>query len=249
MSSIPCASQSDDFLKQVIAHRGASYEAPENTTASIQLAIEKRAKIIEFDVRQTSDGVLFLFHDAELGRHSMGQGAFQELTAEQASQLDVGSWFSSSTAKFADQRPPTLSAAIQQCAEAGCTALIEHKTGSAEAYAKVLQQTGTVDKVVVQSFDWQFLQQIRDILPNLKIGALGKSSLSDLHEELIALNPDWVGWGERYIKKADIVWLKNQNFTVAIWTVNERESAKVLIEHGVDHIITDRPKYIAEGLL
>ena len=238
--------EKSQFLAKVIAHRGASFEAPENTRAAIQLAIDKKAEVIEFDVRETSDGKLFLFHDHELKRLYKSKGVFEKLTSTQASKLDVGSWFTK--ASFPNETPPTLTEAIQQCLDANCIPLIEHKSGKPENYSKVIKDLNATDRVIVQSFDWKFIKSIRELMPALKVGALGSRSLSDRKEELLDLKPNWVGWGDRDIKTEDIVWLQTNGFKIAIWTVNDRKRAQLLVSKGVDRIITDRPKYIAEGL-
>ena len=230
-------------MDKVIAHRGASFDAPENTTASIALAVKKGAKIIEFDVRQTSDGGLYLFHDEDLERLCAQKGVFSQLTGGQAAKLDVGSWFTKG--QFPDETPPTLAEAIQQCLKGGATPLIEHKTGDAAAYAKVLTDLDVVDSVVVQSLKWDFLLDIKKLLPSLKIGALGSKILADRQQELTSLQPDWVGWSDRDITRTDIDWLKKQKYLVAIWTVNDPRRARQLVDWGADKIITDRPLYLS----
>lgn len=242
------ADEDAEKLPKVIAHRGASYLAPENTRAAIQLAIEKKTGIIEFDVMETSDGKLYLFHDRELKRLTGKEGTFAELNAKQAAQLDVGSWFKKGEKTYNNEQPPTLKQAIKQCLEGGCIPLIEHKTGQPENYAQVLRELDAVDKVIVQSFNWAFIRDLRKLLPNLTIGALGSKSLAKHKESLAELKPDWVGWKYKDIKATDIKWLKDQKIKIATWTVNDSATAQQLINMGVDRIITDRPAYIANAV-
>lgn len=233
-------------LETMIAHRGASFDAPENTAASIALAIDRGAKIIEFDVRETVDGKLLLFHDNDLKRLCNLTGTFEALSGEDAADLDVGSWFSKGD--FSSEKPPSLSASITQCLEGGAIPLIEHKSGSPDAYAKVIKDLDAVDKVIVQSFDWKFIAEIRKRLPKLKVGALGSKKLSDRKAQLTELKPDWVGWNQKDITKADIDWLKEKSFHIAIWTVNDPARAAYLLDSGADKIITDRPKFLSDNL-
>src|SRR5215213_4700199 len=90
---------------QVLAHRGASAYAPENTLAAFRLAIEQRADWLELDVQQTKDGHLVVFHDLRMERTTNGSGALRDLTLDQVRQLDAGSWFGP---RFAGERVPTF---------------------------------------------------------------------------------------------------------------------------------------------
>lgn len=229
----------------VIAHRGASFEAPENTFAALALAIEKGADIVEFDVMETRDKALFLFHDRDLKRLCGIERSLGDLPQEEAAALDVGSWFDVS---FRNERPPTLEAAIRFCVERGVTPLIERKTGSPDEYARVLSELDATPDVIVQSFDWEFIRALKVLLPGLRIGALGSGELSDHEAELLKLQPDWVGWRADDLTRNDVTWLGDNGFLKAAWTVNDPDKARTLIEWGVDRIITDRPAFVAENL-
>lgn len=226
----------------VIAHRGASFDAPENTTAAIALALERGAKIVEFDVRETKDGELFLCHDEDLKRLCGTEQMFSKLNAAEVRKLDVSSWFAKSN--YPDETPPTLRSAIQQCIAGGAVPLIEHKTGKPETYAQIITGLNAVDQVIVQSFNWSFISAIRKLLPTVKIGALGSKQLGEHKTELLEMKPDWVGWNAKDISADDISWLKEKGFHIAIWTVNDPVRARELMDQGADKIITDRPKFL-----
>ena len=89
----------------VIAHRGFSEEAPENSLAAFQKALEAKAEMIELDVRLSSDGEFVVFHDKKLNRTSEGKGVLKNFTAKELAGLDNGSWFSR---KFSRERIPLL---------------------------------------------------------------------------------------------------------------------------------------------
>lgn len=89
----------------VIAHRGASAEAPENTLAAFELAIRRGADAIELDVRLSADGEAVVIHDATTGRTTERRGEVRRLRLETLKTLDAGSWFS---AAFPQERIPTL---------------------------------------------------------------------------------------------------------------------------------------------
>ncbi len=224
---------------RVAAHRGASAVAPENTSASIAGAIDAKADLIEFDVRVTSDGKLLLFHDKDLERYGGGKKLFAELDSEAALKLDVGSFFDAS---FAAERTPTFAAAVQQCLDGGCIPLIEHKSGSAAEYSAELRELDAVDKVVVQSFDWKFLTELRSLEPDIKLGALGKDEVTaDTLARIAPFSPAMVGWKDSDITTPAIEKFHDAGYAVAIWTVNDQRRMKVLAKSGVDIIITDKP--------
>jgi len=233
-------------LDRVIAHRGASYDAPENTSAAIQLAISRGAKIIEFDVRETADKELYLFHDSDLKRLCGKEIHFNQVSSDDVAKLDVGSWFTGG--KYPDEKPLLLRTAIEQCLAGGVIPLIERKSGPPEAYARVISDLDAVSEVIVQSFNWEFIAGVQKLLPALRVGALGSKKLSEKKEALLKLNANLVGWSNNDIEAGDFMWLKENKFKIAIWTVNDPKRAQFLIEQGVHYIITDRPKYIADRL-
>jgi glycerophosphoryl diester phosphodiesterase len=229
----------DQEPARVAAHRGASAIAPENTTASIARAVEAKADLIEFDVRATADGKLLLFHDKTLERYGGGKKHFAELSSEEALALDVGSFFD---AAFSSERPPTLADAVTQCLEGNSIPLIEHKTGSAAAYSAVLRELKAVDKVVVQSFNWKFLTELRALEPDLKLGALGDDVVDEkVLTDIAKFTPDMVGWKDSDITTPAIEAFHSAGYAVAIWTVNDERRMKALAQSGVDIIITDKP--------
>jgi len=231
----------------VIAHRGASAIAPENTASAIREAIRLGSKVIEFDVRVTSDGELVLFHDKELDRVAGRTGTIEESDWTAVQTFDVGKWFTGG--KFTGEKVLRFDDAIRLCLEGGATPLIEHKTGSAVAYAAVIERLGVGNKVIVQSFDWDFLTEFKEAMPGVLIGALGSKELTAEHlADLKTLSPDWVGWNFNDLKDTDIPGLHALDAKVVLWTVNDPDIAKTRVAAGIDGIITDVPDVITEAL-
>ncbi|MEM9283106.1 MAG: glycerophosphodiester phosphodiesterase family protein [Verrucomicrobiota bacterium] len=231
----------------IIAHRGASAVAPENTGEAIRVAIEMGALVIEFDVRETRDGMLVLFHDEELERTTGRKGKLASIDWEAFRKLSVGKWFDE--ARFGQERPITLEAAVVLCLEAGVTPLIERKSGRAESYAEILRQLDAVDRVIVQAFDWEFLAELKSAEPRLVLGALGSKGLSrDRMEQLKALDPEWVGWKYSDFSGSNLSSLQEAGFQVALWTVNKVAVARRWAEAGIDGIITDEPDVMMREL-
>lgn len=225
----------------IVAHRGDSSNAPENTAAAIRAAVAAGADLIEFDTRETKDGALLLFHDADLKRYTGQKTPFEALGFQEARQLDVGSWFDPKQT-FAAERPPTLEEAIRHCLEGGRTPLIERKTGSAAAHLKVIRDLKAADRVIVQAFDWTFLAELRRLAPEIPIGALGSKEIDPARRaELAALQPDWIGWNHEFLDPAGIAQFHGMGAKVAVWTVNDLARIRQFAAWGVDAIITDRP--------
>lgn len=228
----------------VIAHRGASAIAPENTAAAIREALRLGAKVIEFDVRATRDGELVLFHDKELDRLALRPGAIESLDWATVKTLDVGKWFTKGS--FAGEPVPRFEEAVKQCLEGGAIPLIEHKTGDAAAYARVIRALEAADRVIVQSFDWKFLAAFRQEMPEVKIGALGSKELDAAkHSTLSGLRPDWVGWNHADLLETDLPRVRALGARLALWTVNDPDIATLWLKRGADAIITDVPDVIA----
>jgi glycerophosphoryl diester phosphodiesterase len=225
----------------IVAHRGDSSNAPENTAAAIRAAVAAGADLIEFDTRETKDGALLLFHDADLKRYTGQKTAFEALGFQEARKLDVGSWFDEKKT-FAAERPPTLEEAIRFCLEGGRIPLIERKTGTAAAHLKVIRDLKADERVIVQAFDWKFLTEFRALAPEIPIGALGSKKVDpERLAELERLKPDWIGWNHEFLDEAGIARFHAMGAKVAVWTVNDLARIRQFTVWGVDALITDRP--------
>ena len=95
---------------EIIAHRGFSARAPENTIAALTLALEEGATAVEFDLRTAGDGNPVLMHDKTLNRTTNGIGKVEELSLGELTKLDAGSWFNST---FEGERVPSLAEALE----------------------------------------------------------------------------------------------------------------------------------------
>lgn len=245
----PVGGQGETVAPLVIAHRGDSAKLPENTAIAIRSAVAVKADLIEFDVRETADGKLVLFHDADLKRFDGTKTPFESLGFQQARQLDVGTWFDREGKRFSDERPPTLAEAIRLCVDGESRALVERKSGPASAYVEIIRAMEVEDQVVVQAFDWKFLEDFRRLAPEIPIGALGSKEIdSDRLRQLKSLAPKWVGWNQKYLAASDIERFHDLGFRVAVWTVNDLARLRRFAGWGVDAVITDRPAEARETL-
>jgi len=237
----------DGFV--VIAHRGASAYAPENTLVAFEKAFQMNAELIELDVMLSQDGVPVLFHDTELDRKSNGTGEVRNTTLEELKKLDVGSWFDEN---FAGESIPTLEEVLNW-ANGKISLNIELKTeGWREQLdesieprvVELVRKSGMQDHIIFSSFDYRILRRLKELAPDLRIAILYEPSQSgektplELVQELQAdvfncsstqLTDEWM----RQLQEAGI--------PVLVYTVNEKNAMRLLIEAGVSGIFSDYP--------
>lgn len=230
----------------IIAHRGASQSAPENTLPAFTKAVQAKADLIELDYYHSSDGVPIVFHDKTLKRTTnaaavLGDGnrAVSACTLAELKRLDAGLWFNRS---FSGTRIPTLDEALTLI-QADSVTLIERKGGDAATCVKLLQQRRLVDKLVVQSFDWDFLRECHRLEPKLMLGALGgKPWEASTLDQVKRTGAAVVGWNHKHITQQEIQQSHQQGLKIWVYTVNTESRMRQLLEQGIDGIITDVPE-------
>lgn len=227
------------------AHRGASSEAPENTLAALDLAVQLGASMAEIDIQQTADNELVLFHDDFLNRTSNGQGPLWAHTLQQLKLLDVGMWFSS---KYRGEIIPTLEEAVHAMdGRLGLNIELKlhgHERGLEKLVAEKLNLLGCLDWCLVTSFGHEAVDRLGKILPALKAGYIvGKT---DWDEDLLK---SWVSVLslEKSLITADLVSrIHDVGKEVHAWTVNDRKEMIRLKDCGVDVLISNFPGLAAE---
>ncbi|WP_158265694.1 glycerophosphodiester phosphodiesterase [Blastopirellula marina] len=235
----------------VIGHRGACAFAPENTIPSYKLAIEQKADLVELDYYLSSDKVPFCIHDKTYDRTTDANQRWSEKKTKISDKdwadiagLDAGSWFD---AKFAGVKLPKLDEAIEAIQD-GSVTLIEHKEGDADSLVKLLKDREWTDKLVVQSFNWDFVARCRELEPTLAIAALGSDELTAERIKPIVDKVDVIAWNAKFVDRAAAEMVHKHGKKLFVYTVNDPKRAKELVELGVDGIITDRPGEIGEAI-
>src|SRR5713226_4565274 len=134
----------------VIAHRGASGNAPENTMAAFRKALALGASFIETDLQLSRDARVVAVHDATVNRPTNGEGAVHDMTLAELRRLDAGSWFGS---EFAGQRIPTLEEILQFSKKNDVVFYLEMKPagswGGEHALVGALRESGEIPRAVV----------------------------------------------------------------------------------------------------
>lgn len=165
---------------QIVAHRGASDLAPENTLAAFERARQDGADIIELDVQVSRDGEVVVFHDESVERTTGGSGRISELTLAELRALDAGSWFAP---RFAGEHLPTLREVLAWNAEGEVGLFLELKYDRAEpeldprlvpAVVDLVREFDLVERVALISFRTQPLLEALSLLPALTLGPMDK---------------------------------------------------------------------------
>jgi len=233
---------------EIIAHRGASGLAPENTLASFTRAVEIGAGWFELDVWLSRDDSLMLMHDESVARTTGSSGTIPTLTYAQLRALDAGSWFSP---LFAGEKIPTLGEALDLAVHASYPVgvVIEIKGSNPAIVDKVVaavHQRGLQERVIISSFDFGHISKSRLLDPSIAVQLFGDISLAQIRQ-VAAIGGAWVGTNGT-ITTALLDSAHVRGMRVNKWTVDSATEMTTLIHQGVDAITTNYPN-IARALL
>lgn len=230
-----------------VGHRGLAALCAENTLASFRAGVASGAAMIEFDVRLSADGVPVCVHDATLDRTTdavakWGPGPHHvaDYSASRLLELDAGRWH---PLAGAGERIPTLEAALTEI-HAGSLAMIEHKAGPAAPIVDIVKRLDLTDAVILQSFDWAWLREIRALLPTATLGALGgipeRPNLdAATRAELTSLDVQMVHWNFTLLDAATVTALRAAQYLTCTYTVDSRADQTRLAGWGVELITTN----------
>ena len=229
---------------EIIAHRGQSVDAPENTLAAIKLAEEQGVHIIEIDVRETLDHIPVVIHDATTKRTTNDQTSryVKSLTLDELKLLDAGSWFSTA---FVNERIPTLEEVIQLIDEKTHLFLeLKDKTAILEeSVIQLLVDYEMLDRTAILSFSNQQLERVKNFNSDVETMLLLNSFLGR-HEDIIAAH-----YADHYALSLSF-YTENESFVdlahqsgkkVYVWTVNTQTDLEKVVDSDIDGIITDQP--------
>jgi glycerophosphoryl diester phosphodiesterase len=225
----------------IIAHRGASAYAPENTLAAFDLAHRQGADMIELDVQPTADGRLAIFHDDTTERWDGRPRPVGACTLAELERLDIGG-----------ERVPALEEALAFAAETGIALNVELKTaGMAPRCAALLREFGVVEQVVVSSFVPAALHELRAVAPEVRRGYLMGT---DTRRPDVRARELWPFFALRSIEAAAwhpyeglpmldqiIPVARRAGYQVHVWTVDDPARMRQLVAAGASGLITNKP--------
>lgn len=226
----------------VIAHRGASGHAPENTLAAFRRAAALGAQFIETDVHLTRDAHLVLIHDHTLERTTNGRGEIRLHTLAELRALDAGAWFG---AAFAGERIPTLEEALEFGRQADVLFYLELKAdaiwGAEHALANALRRSGEAARTVVLSFLDHSLAAMNRLEPACLTGYLFDRWSDDAIDRALHAGARQLAPREESVTPERVERAHHAGLPVVAWTVNEPARMRALVAAGVDGIMTDFP--------
>jgi glycerophosphoryl diester phosphodiesterase len=240
-------------LALIIAHRGASGDAPENTIEAFELAWQRGADGIEFDIHFSSDEMPVVIHDPCLDRTTSSAGRVRDYTAEVLQRLDAGSWFnerypSKARPQYQGLKIPLLSETLDWVRKRNCRAFLEIKEGSAtypgieSVVIKEVFRARVADQTTIISFDLATLQRCRALNPSIALGIDLCRPLRALANarsiSAVTLHPHWVFVSPRFVKCAH-----QSGFQVLAWGLDTEESIRRTLTSGIDGLMTDDPGY------
>jgi glycerophosphoryl diester phosphodiesterase len=226
----------------VIAHRGASGHAPENTFAAFQRAVELGATFIETDLHVTRDGRFVAIHDSTVGRTTNGSGEVRDFTLDELREVDAGLWFDRD---FMGERVPTLEEILEFSRDHDVVFYLELKYaavwGMDHALVAALQKAQSAPRTVVISFDPATLRPLRRLDPAIMTGLLVEELKSDCIQAAVELGarqlcPKVSSVTPKLVEEAHRVDLQ-----LVTWTANSTADMRAMIASGVDGIMTDFP--------
>jgi glycerophosphoryl diester phosphodiesterase len=234
------AVQGNDVETQVIAHRGASGVAPENTMAAFWRAVDMGAHMIELDVQLTLDGAVVVLHDDTVDRTTDGRGAVGRLTAREIRALDAGSWFD---AAYAGEPVPLLAEVLERI-ELPCN--VELKSGGGPALTartlEIVRDADALGRVVFSSFDREAVVRLHAAEPDATLAVLsGNGTIGQALTEARRVNATAL-----HVRKTRrwLRWLRDTpgiGLDIRVWTVNSLDEWVPFEAAGASGVFTDHP--------
>ena len=235
----------------VVAHRGSSAIAPENTLAAFQQAIDDGADAIELDVRLSKDGEVVVIHDEKLSRTTDGRGRVSDYTLKELKQFSAGKWFHR---RFSRETIPTL-AEVFALLQGKVGVNIEMKEGHfssrrhniVDRCIDTIRGAGASVAVLISSFHYPYVKRSRNIEPSIATGVLyhpvhqlARSPLRIIRSS----DADFFIVNKSFFRKYIVQFAHHHHILAGVYTVNTlKETARALL-FGADVIFTDDPAKI-----
>ena len=245
----------------VVAHRGASGHAPENTMAAFTMGFDRKADAVEGDFRITRDGVIVAMHDADLSRTTGDPRRVDEIDFHELQRLDAGSWGRWRDGDFAGERVPSLEAILRAIPEEGGLFIeVKDSAGIVPALIEVIDRSGIdVEQVTVISFDADVIETLKSHRPDWRAlwvtgfkrrDARWSPDLESLIETAQRIRADGVDVRAslEVIDESFVSSVREAGLEFHVWTVDDPEVARALIGFGVDSITTNHPGAIRESM-
>lgn len=234
-------------VPDIVAHRGDSVNAPENTIPAFELALAENPDWIELDVHQTKDGVIVVSHDDDLSRVTGKKVFVHELTFDELQKLDAGSWFSNeySYVRIAklDDILKIFKDKINVQIEVKYTGFDDHLE---EHVLEVVNNNNMHDQVIFTSLQSEPLKRLKEIDPSVTVVYSMYVAVDHIEEIEFA---DWFTVEESNINEELVNNVHKAGKKIFTWTCNTEEGVQHLIDCRVDGILTDNPNMMKNAYL
>jgi len=238
-------------LANIIAHRGASADAPENTLSALRLAAQHNARCVEIDVSISSDGVPFVHHDHTLHRCTTGTGLLCEHTASQLDQLNAGSGMSG----FENEPLPRLSTVLELLKEHSLGLNLEIKPyegleeQTVDAIQAQIESAWPSDlALVLSSFSHESIDLARQRMPEVARAPLVGAVPDDWPAVMQRYDAHNLHCAEDSLTQSQAQMITKAGYGLYCYTVNDTDKARTLLSWGVNGVFTDHPKTLLQVL-
>jgi glycerophosphoryl diester phosphodiesterase len=249
----------------IVAHRGASDDAPEHTHFAYAEAVTQGADSIEVDLRLTADGALVCLHDETLTRVAGDPRRVDDVTLDELRTLDVGTWFNTAhpdraRPEFAESRPLPLVEHLawlrETASDVGVHAEMKepsrHDGRMEEAVVAALHDHigagADPDRIVVETFEVDALRRVRELAPELAVGLLWvEVTPQNVAAEFdLAVGVSGPSIWSLFAAPDHVERCRERGIEVHVWTADDEEEVEALTEIGVDAIVTNRPGFVRQ---
>lgn len=243
----------------IIAHRGTSALAPENTFAAFRRAIDCGAEGLEFDVQLSKDGVPMVIHDFDLKRLGNRADLVKNLTADELQKIDVGSWFNrrfkeKADEKFSSETVPTFGRLLEFLKNYQGILYVELKFAddavekSVEKVCEMISDSEFLPQVKLKSFNLKAVRHAKENFPAIRTVALFEPQFKTVFRKKISIFDaadahlaDEISLHYSLATRKTVENAKKRNLPVTIWTVDQTVWVKRAIDLGIEAIISNNP--------
>lgn len=231
-------------MTMIIAHRGASKLAPENTMPAFELALRMKAEAIETDVQLTKDNIPVLIHDEHVKRTTNSLGYIKDYYLAELKQLDAGSWFSN---EFSGTKILTLEEFLRWMIDTPLHLHLELKNNKIDymylepIVYELLKQYNVVDRTTISTFNSNSVQRFSQLCSSIEIALLTSRKIKNLPSYAKELGAKAIHIKYRLLNKTLIQKCQQENMRIRVYTVNHFSPMMRCFQLGCDGIFTDVP--------
>jgi glycerophosphoryl diester phosphodiesterase len=239
----------------IVAHRGSSGSAPENTLAAFRLAVDEGADMLELDVRMTRDFFLVVLHDQDIRRTTNGEGNVWDFSLQELRAFDAGVRFN---ARFKGERIPTLRQ-VMELLPSHVNLNIEMKTDGEprqklaleEACILAVMEKKLEERTIVSSFDHAYLKRFHHLFPAIRTGALAmpvRDALASPSRLARTLGTSAYICSKEQVNAGIVQDAHAHDIPVACYSINTEKDLDRMLKLGVDSVVSDHPHRMRELL-